>query len=192
MTYKDPFQVGDFWPDALIPKEKTGNFYLYREGNHLLVLCQPDLSRSHIQAVQRNRIELALVVREQILFLCHHFYGFSPWEDIPYNWHLPGNEQVLRYPPLVAPGEFLPLLVVLVEATTSRIVARRGLRLPPGFSKVLHDALRVQALAPFNLMEFDQRRERLRQEFPTAKELTALAQAACVIEAKPEQNDRRN
>jgi len=192
MAYRDPFQVGDFWPDDIIPKEKTGNFYLYIDGNHLLVLCQPHLSHSRIQAVRQNTIELALVVREQILFLCHHFYGFASWEELPYNWHLPADEQALMYPPPVAPGEFLPLLVVLVEATTSCIVARRGIRLPPTFSKTLHDALRAQAAAPFDMAEFDQRRVRIRQEFPTAEELTALAQAACVIEAKTEQSDMRN
>jgi hypothetical protein len=152
MTYRDPFQVGDFWPEDIIPKEKTGNFYLYIDGNHLLVLCQPHLSRSRIQV----------------------------------------DEQALMYPPPVAPGEFLPLLVVLVEATTSRIVARRGLRLPPAFSKALHDALRVQAAAPFDVAEFDQRRVRIQQEFPTAKELTALAQVTCVIEATTEQRDMKN
>lgn len=192
MTYQDPFQVGNFWPDDIIPKEETGNFYLYIDGNHLLVLCQSDLSLSRIQAVQRNKIELALVVREQILFLCYHFHGFASWEDSPYNWHLLANEQARMYPPPVASGEFLPLLVVLVEATTSRIVARRGLRLPPAFSKALHNALRMQVLAPFNVADFDQRRVRMYQEFPTARELATLSQAACVIEAKTEQGDMRN
>ena len=191
MTDRDPFQVGDPWP-AFIQKQKEGHFYCYLEGNHLLVLSDTQLSPSRIEAVQNNKIELALVVREQILFLCHCFQGFASWGDIPYNWHLFADVHTDLLPSEVGPGEYIPLLVVLVDATSDRIVARRGLRLPPGFARSLHGALRAQALAPFSYERFDQQVVRIHQEFPMPEDLAERAQVACVIEARTAQRDQRN
>src|SRR5712664_1423590 len=116
MSELDPFQIGAPWP-SFIHKEKEGHFYCYMDGNHLLVMSETRLSQNRVEALQNNRIELALFVQEQILFVCHRFHGFSSWGDIPYNWHLFGD--VL--PAEVAPGEYIPLLVVLVDSTHDRI-----------------------------------------------------------------------
>ncbi|BCL83642.1 hypothetical protein ccbrp13_61070 [Ktedonobacteria bacterium brp13] len=191
MTYRDPFQIGDPWL-TFIHKEKEGHFYCYRDGNHLLVLSETQLSQSRIEAMQNNRIELALFVQEHILFLCYHFHGFSSWGDIPYNWHVFGGVPTNILPPEVAPGESVPLLTVLVDSTSDRIVARRGLRLSPGFGKTLHEALRSQAVAPFSYKCFDQHVLRIHQEFPLSEDLVERAQVCCVFEARSAQRDQNN
>lgn len=188
---RDPFQIGDPWP-TFIQKEKEGHFYCYLDGNHLLVLSEAQLSQRRIRAVQNNGIELALFVQEQILFLCHHFHGFASWGDIPYNWHLFGGVHMPMLPSVVAPGEYVPLLVVLVDATHDRIVARRGLRLPPLFGTTLHEALCSQAVAPFNYERFDQHIARIHQEFPLPEDVAKMARVSCVFEAVSTQHDQKN
>ncbi|GCE09218.1 hypothetical protein [Dictyobacter aurantiacus] len=156
------------------------------------MLSESQLSHSRISAVQNNRVELALFVQEHILFLCHHFHGFSSWGDIPYNWHLFGNVYTHALPPAVAPGEYIPLLVVLVDGASDRIVARRGLRLPPNFGKTLHDALRAQAMEPFSYGRFHLQVLHIHQEFPTPEDLLTKAQASCVFDAITTQRHRHN
>ncbi|HLZ60244.1 MAG TPA: hypothetical protein VKR06_25110, partial [Ktedonosporobacter sp.] len=179
------------WPGFISAKTDAG-IYLYMDGKHLLLLSGSHLSPRQIDAVRQNRIELALLVRKNLFFFCYHIAGFAPWGDIPYNWHLIDDEQARTFPPDVAPSEYLPLLIVLVESTTQRIVGRRGIRLPPMFGKTLHDALRVQAHAAFNNRDFEQRIDRMQEEFWRPEDLAAVAQVACVIESWAEQKSREN
>jgi hypothetical protein len=188
----DAFQLGmPFpWPD-FIPAGGSGQCYLYQEGNHLLFLFAPRLAPARIDAVQYGRLQMALFARGSLLLLCCHFDGYGEWFDIPYNWHLL-PEQVRVIPPEVAPGAYLPFLVVLVDSQTMRIVGRRGSRFPPGFGRALHDALRAQSRSAFALEDFDRLIGRIHQEFPSPVDVLAVAQSAFVTNSRADRQALRN
>ena len=73
-----------------------------------------------------------------------------PWDDAPYSWHLqPEFRRVV--PASVVASEARALLwITLVGADDGIIHAQRGMTLSPPFTRALHDAIRTQAMMPFD------------------------------------------
>ncbi len=103
-----------------------------------------------VDDVRRSPAEFAMIVEHPVIVLAYRFGTSIPWGDAPYSWHLqPASWRVV--PPVQHSPEARALLwISLVGAEDGIIRAQRGLTLAPSFSRMLHDAIRAQAMMAFD------------------------------------------
>ena len=126
--------------------------YNYRAGQHELRLFWRHPMPAEIQAVKHGRVDFALLVEKDIIFLLFRFGNAVPWSEAPYSWHLvkrkvPG-EADLPEPHGSSEGRDL-LTIILVNAATGIIEALRVVSWSPAFSAALRLAIRDQAARPW-------------------------------------------
>lgn len=169
-----PFQKGRrSWP--------PGIFYGFRHGRHELLVCLSP-GAGDLEAFQAGPLDLGLVVDGPAILLTHKLEGIADdWAVAAFSWFLerPADRKL---PPDEAPGEPIPLEMVLVNPVTGLVLALRTVRLPADFAAALHEAIRKQAAAqwPGNA-GFDRHLDRLLSR-ETAEDLYLRATARCRAE----------
>jgi hypothetical protein len=128
----------------------TGAEFAFGPGGHELTVFHPLIRPELIEDVRRGPAEFALIVRPPVLLLAYRFGETIPWEDTPYSWHLQPEFRRVIPASIVAPGIRSLLWITLVGAEDGLIHAQRGMTLSPPFTRALHDAIRAQAMSPFD------------------------------------------
>jgi hypothetical protein len=128
----------------------VGAYFTYSPGGHELTLFHSDIHRDTVNAVSRGQAEFAMIVEAQLLVLAYRFGQSIPWADVPYSWHLQPEEWRAVPPPDHSPEARALLWVSLVGADDGIIHAQRGVTLSPGFTRVLHNTIRTQAMRTFD------------------------------------------
>ena len=127
-----------------------GAEFAFGPGGHELTLFHPAIGPELIDDVRRGPAEFALIVRPPVIVLAYRFGDSIPWEDAPYCWHLqPEFRRVVPAAAIVPEARAL-LWISLVGADDGIVHAQRGMTLSPEFTRALHDAIRTQAMSPFD------------------------------------------
>lgn len=128
----------------------VGSYFTYSPGGHELTLFRSSIGEDMVNQVSRGQAEFAMIVEPPLFFFAYRFGQSIPWGDAPYSWHLqPAEWRAL--PPANHPrGARALIWVSLVGADDGIIHAQRGMTLSPGFTHVLHAAIRNQALMAFD------------------------------------------
>jgi hypothetical protein len=129
---------------------QPGAEFAFGPGGHALTLFHPRIGPELIDDVRRGAAEFALIVRPPVIVLAYRFGDSIPWEDAPYSWHLQPECRRVVPASVVAPEARTLLWITLVGAEDGIIHAQRGMTLSPPFSRALHDAIRAQAMSPFD------------------------------------------
>jgi len=157
------------WPE--------GAQFTYSPGGHELTLFRACIHEQVIDEVRRGEAELALIVEPPLIVLTYRFGASIPWNDVPYSWHLqPVSWRVI---PTVDPSpEARALLwITLVGTEDGLIHAQRGVTLSPSFTRILHGAIRAQALMAFNPGECTSAISKVFLNHPSVADRLLLAQA---------------
>lgn len=165
------------WPE--------GGEYNYRGSQHELRLFFRRPSAAEVDAVRQGPAEFGLVAEPwvpgcEVLVLLYRFGGDAGWSDAPYSWHLVPPDQRTRPEPEATAETRALLHVLLVDADTGLVQALRVLTLSPDFTRLLHAAIRAQALRPWRVTRYDARLAALYQRYPTSEALLERADARCV------------
>jgi hypothetical protein len=127
-----------------------GAEFAFGPAGHELTLFHPGITPDVVDAVRRGPAEFALIVRPPVIVLAYRFGDSIPWGDAPYSWHLQPEFRQLVPAAVVAPDARALLWITLVGAEDGIIHAQRGMTLAPAFTRELHDAVRAQAMNPFD------------------------------------------
>lgn len=128
----------------------AGAQYHHAARGHELTLFHPAVDESIVEDVKRGEAEFAVIVEHPVLFLAYRFGANGAWSDVPYCWHMqPPHSRILPAPESSPEARAL-LWITLVGAHDGIIHAQRGMTLAPGFTRILHDAIRAQAHAGFH------------------------------------------
>ncbi len=139
----EPFHRGRRdWP--------AGSEFAFGLAGHELTLFHPEIGPDLIDDVRRGPAEFGLIVRQPVIVLAYRFGDAIPWEDTPYSWHLQPEFRRLIPAAVGAPEARALLWITLVGAEDGIIHAQRGMTLSPPFTRALHDAIRTQAMRPFD------------------------------------------
>jgi hypothetical protein len=128
----------------------VGAEFAFGPGGHELTVFRPAVAPGLVDAVSRGPAEFALIVEPPVLVLAFHFGEAMRWEEAPYSWHLQPEFRRVVPAAAVVPGARALLWITLVGADDGIIHAQRGMTLSPPFTQALHDAIRAQALRPFD------------------------------------------
>jgi hypothetical protein len=127
-----------------------GAEFAFSPGGHELTVFSPAIGPELIDDVRRGPAEFALIVQNPVIVLAYRFGESIPWEDVPYCWHLQPEFRRVVPAAVVAPEARALLWITLVGADDGIIHAQRGMTLSPPFTRALHDAIRHQAMSPFD------------------------------------------
>jgi hypothetical protein len=157
------------WPE--------GGQFTYSPGGLELTLFHSDIREDIVNEVRRGEVELALIVELPLIVLTYRFGQSIPWNDVPYSWHMqPVSWRVV--PSVERSLESRALLwITLVGAEDGIIHAQRGVTLSPNFTRLLHGAIRDQALMAFDPEECTSAISKVFLNYPTTVERLALAEA---------------
>jgi hypothetical protein len=128
----------------------AGSEFAFGPGGHELTLFRSGIGPELIDDVRRGPAEFALIVEQPVVVLAYRFGDSIPWEDAPYSWHLQPEFRRVVPAAVVAPEARALLWITLVGAEDGIIHAQRGMTLSPPFTRALHDAIRAQAMRPFD------------------------------------------
>jgi hypothetical protein len=155
-----------------------GAQYNFDAAGHILQLFFERPTMGEVQAIQKEKIELALYVTDddQIIELAYSAPGI-PWSDAPYYWHLVPHER--RAMPQELEGEQRPLLEIhLVDTATGLLRAIRKVSMSPAFGARLHEAIRAQAAAPADVERYRARLAGLMARLGS-ETIASMAQVRC-------------
>jgi hypothetical protein len=157
----------DTWPE--------GGHFVSSPCGHELTMCSLDVKADLIHDVRCGASEFALVVEPPVIVLAYRFGRSNPWNDISYCWHLQPEEW--RVIPSVArsPEARALLWITLVGSEDGIIHAQRGVTLSPSFTRVLHTAIRNQAVNSFRPEECTAALSKIFLRYPTPADRLALA-----------------
>lgn len=124
--------------------------FAFGPGGHELTLFQREIGPGVIDDVRRGPAEFALIVEQPVIVLAYRFGDADDWEDTPYCWHLQPEFRRVVPGSVAVPGARALLWITLVGADDGIIHAQRGMTLSPSFTRALHEAIRVQAMSPFD------------------------------------------
>ena len=126
--------------------------YTYGPWGHELTLFRPNISSNLVEEIRTSESEFSLFVEKSIFVLAFRF-GTLDWGNTPYCWHLqPESRRVI--PPFDPFRKDRSLLwVSLVGCEDGIVRAQRGIAFSPEFTTAIHDAIRSQAMRPFDPRE---------------------------------------
>ena len=128
----------------------AGSEFAFGPGGHELTIFQASIEPGLVEDVRRGPAEFALIVEAPVIVLAFRFGETGRWEEAPYCWHLqPEFRQIIPAAAEAAEARAL-LWITLVGADDGLIHAQRGMTLSPPFTRALHDAIRRQAMSPFD------------------------------------------
>jgi hypothetical protein len=122
--------------------------YKHSSGQHQLTLFLRSPSRDKIETIRTGECEFAVAVEGRVIFFLYRFGKTIPWSHASYSRHL------VREPERTLPegdGQEKPTLlpIALVEAATGTVQVVRAVTFSLAFTRVLHEAIRAQAAAPW-------------------------------------------
>ncbi len=130
------------WPE--------GSQFSVGPAGHELTLFQHEIHDGLVDEVRRGPAEFALIDVAPVIVFAYRFGEAISWTDVPYSWHTQ-HEGRRFIPSRVDSPETRSLLwITLVGARDGIIHAQRGMTLSPPFTRALHEAIRTQAMGPFN------------------------------------------
>jgi hypothetical protein len=130
-----------------------GAEFAFGPGGHELTVFSAEIGPERVDDVRRGPAEFALIVRDAVMVLAYRFGESIPWDDVPYCWHLQPEFRRVIPAAVVAPEARSLLWITLVGADDGIIHAQRGMTLSPPFTRALHDAIRHQAMSPFDSID---------------------------------------
>jgi hypothetical protein len=143
------YRVGEpFHPGH--PEWPSGAEFAFGPAGYELTLFHRGIAPAVEDAVERGPAEFALIVRPSVIVLAYRFGDAIPWGDAPYSWHLQPEFRRLVPEAVVATEARTLLWITLVGADDGIIHAQRGMTLSPAFTRELYDAVRIQAMSPFD------------------------------------------
>lgn len=128
----------------------AGAEFGFGPAGHELTLFEPAIGPGRAADVGRGPAEFALIVAPPVLVLSYRFGASGVWGEAPYSWHLQPEFRRLIPAAAVAAEARALLWITLVGADDGVIHAQRGMTLAPAFTRALHDAIREQAVRPFD------------------------------------------
>lgn len=153
------------------------NFRGHPNGIHEIRLFFRQPKPVEVQAVKQGEASFGLVVQGDVILLVFRF-GVIPWSDASYSWHrVPENERTLP-PEMANERERAQVTTFMIDADTGVILAIRQTSFSHDFSVALHQAIREQAVRPFDQVLFDRQLRTLYSQYD-AKGLLSLAIARC-------------
>jgi hypothetical protein len=166
----EPFLRGRrTWPE--------GSEFAYSPGGLELTLFRSDISDDIISEVRRGEVELALIVELPLIVLAYRFGDTLAWNDVPYCWHMqPPSWRTVPSVDCALEARAL-LWITLVDATDGIIQAQRGVTLSPRFTRSLQEAIRAQALMPFDPDECTTAVSKIFLTYPSTVDRLSLAEA---------------
>jgi hypothetical protein len=170
MEVEQPYPSGS-------PPYPEGADYNYRTGAHELGLFFGHPSLAEIEAVKRGRAEFAFVAEGPVIFFLYRFRPWVPWGDAAYSWHLlPKHEQTLPRPEAHGAETRALLTVLLIDAKTGIVKAKRAVTLSPSFTQALHAAIREQAASEWwGAAAYNGVVEEAYRRYPTSEDLLRRA-----------------
>jgi hypothetical protein len=158
------------WPPGSIE-------YRYFNGNHLLQMCEAQLTPSKIRAFEEGPVRGALYAESDVIFFSFKIEGYCDWVDQGFSIHLvdAGDRNLV---PLIE-GTHIPLNLVLVDAVTGVVRSMRMVTYGRRFSAVLHRHLAQQLAQPFDAAHHRSVIDRVYRRYRTG---AALARAALITE----------
>ena len=160
------------WPE--------GSEFAYSPGGLELTLFQSNIPRETVDAVRCGQVEIALIVELPLIVLAYRFGEALSWHDVPYSWHMqPASWRVV---PSVehSPQARALLWITLVDAEDGVIQAQRGVTLSPSFTRSLRDAIRTQALMPFDPAECTTAISKIFLNYPSTVDRLVLAKVRTI------------
>lgn len=167
-------RVGEVHPDwdTLEPQLLVdGAVYNYTVTGHELTCYLERPARDEVRAFRKGRAKFALLEEGPVLFLLHRFGEALPWSDAPYSIHLVPEERRQLPPALLGPHSRALLTAMLVDRSTGVIRGMRALSWSPGFTRVMHAAIRRQATLDFDPDEYDEAIARAYRKWPESSEM---------------------
>ena len=157
------------WPE--------GGQFGFSAGGVELTLFRSRIATNIVDEVRRGEVELALIVELPLIVVAYRFGEAIAWDDVPYSWHLqPASWRVV---PAIdqSPHARALLWITLVSADDGIIQSQRGVTLSPSFTNSLRDAVRAQAMMPFDSDECTCAVSKVFLNYPTAIDRLVLARA---------------
>lgn len=156
-----------------------GSDYNYRRQAHELRLFYNSPVPDEIDAVDHGPVAFAVYPFQDVIYFCFNLFGV--WEACPFSLHLMPEAE--RTVPVEcddnrAPGATLTIL--LVDARTGILVAKRTVTLSPPFTRALECSIRVQAARPFPaLTDYTRQIQRLMAHYKADAIANRLALVRC-------------
>ena len=173
-----------------VPQYRVGEPFLrgqreWPEGTQLtcgpsrceLTLFKREIRENTLADVRRGLAELALIVDLPVIVLAYRLGESDAWRDVPFSWHLQATGW--RVIPSLdhSPEARVLLWISLVGAADGIIHAQRGMTMSPPFTFALHQAIRAQAMTPFDSKECAAAISRLYLNYSNIGERLSLATA---------------
>jgi len=157
----------DTWPE--------GSHFTCSPCGYELTLCCSNITDDLIHEVRCGQCEFALVVEPPVIVLAYRFGHSDCWNDISYCWHL--QPQEWRFVPsgVLSPEARALLWITLVGSDDGIIHAQRGVTFSPRFTRMLHTAIRNQAMNAFNPEECTTAVSKIFLWYPTPVDRLSLA-----------------
>lgn len=151
--------------------------YDYTIAGHQLTRYFACPTREDVRAFRKGPARFALLEDRPALFLLFAFGEAPPWSNAPYSIHLVPQER-RELPPLPLGRDDRGLLnATLVDRTTGVILGLRAFSWSPGFTRVVHAAIRRQANLSFDPHDYSQAMARAYSRWP---ETSAMLRAVAV------------
>lgn len=135
-------RVGEPYPDRVPPQE--GSHYLWHRGGHDWMLFWATPTASEVKAVRKGKARLGLLNEDHVIVLLLRI-GDLPWQEAFYHFQITLPPDRPELADLPTPQSRYPLNIILVDHATRILRVLRMTTMPPDFSRVLLDAVRVQA-----------------------------------------------
>lgn len=151
-----------------------GVYYQLEEGGHVMYAFFGDPDRTEVNAFQHGKVELAVYSEHPALFMLAQF-GALPWVDAPFSWHLvpDGHKPQFDLPEEATKSTQELLSVVLADARNTIVRALRVVSMPRAVSDAVREAMKRQAVAPWDARQYDRALARITSKLTTAQMLSA-------------------
>ncbi|TCS72656.1 hypothetical protein EDC61_10467 [Sulfuritortus calidifontis] len=170
-------QVGEVY-SAAHNRYDEGARYSYSDQAHDLVLFWAGPTRTEIEGLRDQPVEVGLFSHGPAAFLLYKIQNVCEWSDVAFNVQLvPEAEREL---PAEPPGERGRLRITLVNADDGIVVAKRLVSLDKVMTQALRHVMQEQAAQPFNRLLYDAAVQEVHGRFADSD---AMVQAAEVVEA---------
>lgn len=177
------YRVGEVFDKNMPPWE--GATYNFVGGMHIILLSFHHIQRHEQRAIESGLWRFGLYVEEEVIYLL--FKADAPfqqpgilWHAMPFHWHKITSPQPLPIPAAEIPDPLgILITVLLLDATSRRIIALNTKNASHDFSQKLHEAIHRQAQMPFDLETFERHVAVIDQRY-SPEGLANAAQTKCI------------
>jgi hypothetical protein len=166
-------QVGEIYSPEHTRYDE-GARYLYSDGAHELVLFWNAPTPAEVEGFRQQPMEVGLFSHGPAVFLLYKIATVCEWSDVAFNLHMVPEAQ--RQLPDEPPGERARLRLVLVDAESGLIRAKRIVSLDKVMTQALKMTLRAQAADAFNRVIYEAAVQQVYARYPDGDALAAVAE----------------